>query len=168
MTTRWWALASSSIKYSQPCSWPCCEILRRDLRVPFRIYESRACGSLSALTFLLPQKEKKKDIMARSHYSPTFPALTQDPSHCVYGRRPAWRGQAHGTRVTRSTLQPAFAATTYSTLLTQVGISLLKFASQPPSCLLINQLIPSKVSSQGNADALSSDPLGVPQRKLAT
>ena len=69
---------------------------------------------------LLKKKKKKRQWQEAIPLLPPQHSQEAPPIHWAPGRQAAWWGQTDGTRGTRSILQPAFAATTSSTLLTQV------------------------------------------------
>ena len=112
------------------------------------MYESRAPGSLSAFSFLLTQKKKKKKDNGKKPFLCYLPSTHRRPhpfTGLLGGRKPGGARQ----------MEPEEPEASFSLPLQPqpLVLSLLKFESQLPSCLL-NQFIPSRLSSQGNMDTL--------------
>lgn len=159
MTTRWWASASSSIKCLLPCCWPRGEILCRDLKeFPLECMNPELLAAFQHSPSCLLKKKKRKDIMARSHYCATSSALTGGPTHSLG----SWQA---GSLVGPDRIEPEEPEASFSLPLQPQPLvfSLLKSESQPPSCLL-NQFIPSRVSSQWNMDTLLHLSGGAPKK----
>lgn len=157
MTTRWWASAPSSIKCSLPCCWPRSEILCRDLKEsPLECMNPELLAAFQHSPSCLLKKKKrqngKKPLLC---YLPSTHRRPHPFTGLLAGRQPGGARQ----------IEPEEPEAFFSLPLQPQPLvfPLLKSESQPPSYLL-NQFIPSRVSSQWNMDTLLHLSEGAPKK----